>query len=162
LCGIESIEEAMRAVAPVTASLTLDAGDVATAVREMTRAQVLNMRTRAVHAAGFYRPGSGFVAIREDVGRHNALDKLAGALAVEGMDMAAGAIVMSSRLSIELVQKAAAAGCGILIAVSAPTTLAVETAERAGITLAAVVRDAEFELFTHPHRITGGDLKHVA
>ncbi len=162
LCGIESIEQAMRDVPPVAAQAALSARLIADAVRTMVKAQSLNMRTRSVHAAGFYRPSDGLVAIREDVGRHNALDKLIGATAAGEMHMASGAIVLSSRLSVELVQKTAMAGCGILIAVSAPTALAVETADRANITLVAVVRDAEFELFTNPDRIAGGGLKHVA
>jgi FdhD protein len=162
LCGIESLEEAMREIAPVSADMRMAPGDVARAVAAMAKAQALNLRTRAVHAAGFYRPERGLELLREDVGRHNALDKLVGAAARAGIDMAQGAVVLSSRLSIELVQKTAAAGCGILVAVSAPTALAVATAGAAGITLAAVARGDEFELFTHPQRIIGGSLQDVA
>jgi len=162
LCGIESLEAAMRDVPPVTAETRLRADDVAGAVRAMGKAQALNLQTRAVHAAGWYHPEKGLAAIREDVGRHNALDKLIGSFSRSGTDLSAGAFVMTSRLSIELIQKTAVAGCGIILAVSAPTALAVAEADTANITLVACARDDGFELFTHPHRIIGRTLQDVA
>ncbi|TYC51290.1 formate dehydrogenase accessory sulfurtransferase FdhD [Rhodobacterales bacterium] len=162
LCGIESLDAAMRDLEPVTSEARLRAEKVQDAVRAMSRAQALNLRTRSVHAAGFYHPENGLVAIREDVGRHNALDKLIGALSRSDADLSSGAVVMTSRLSIELIQKTAAARCGILIAVSAPTALAVAEADKANITLVACARDDGFELFTHPHRIIGRTLQDVA
>jgi FdhD protein len=163
LCGIESIDEAMRAVPAVgEPSLTLSADEVTQAVRLLAKAQPLHAETGAVHAAGFYVPGKGIVAAREDVGRHNALDKLAGVLAKAGIAGATGAVVITSRVSVEMVQKAAAIGTPFVVAVSAPTALAVRTADEAGITLVALVRGDEFDIFTHPERITSGAARHVA
>ena len=163
LCGIESIDEAMRAVPAVgEPSLTLSADEVTQAVRLLAKAQPLHAETGAVHAAGFYVPGKGIVAAREDVGRHNALDKLAGALAKAGIAGATGAVIITSRVSVEMVQKAAAIGTPFVVAVSAPTALAVRTADEAGITLVALVRGDEFDIFTHPERITSGAARHVA
>jgi FdhD protein len=163
LCGIESIEEAMRSVDAVGASrLTLQAEDITSAVRLLSKVQPLHAETGAVHAAGFYVHGKGIVMAREDVGRHNALDKLAGALAKAGIDGAAGAVVVTSRVSVEMVQKTAAIGASIIMAVSAPTALAIRTAEAAGMTLVALVRGDDFDIFTHPERVVSGVAKHVA
>jgi FdhD protein len=163
LCGIESIEEAMRSVDAVDASrLALDAGDIARSVRLLANRQPFHAGTGAVHAAGFYLPGQGIVMAREDVGRHNALDKLAGALARAGIDGAAGAVVVTSRVSVEMVQKTAAIGAPVIVAVSAPTALAIRTAEEAGMTLVALVRGDEFDIFTHPERVARGASRHVA
>jgi FdhD protein len=163
LCGIESIEEAMRSVAPVRlSSLTFASHDIVSAVKLLAAAQPMHTATGAVHAAGFYSPGKGIIAAREDVGRHNALDKLAGALAKAGIDGATGAVVVTSRVSVEMVQKTAAIGAPAIVAVSAPTALAIRTAEEAGMTLVALVRGEEFDIFTHPNRIIEGAARHVA
>jgi len=163
LCGIESIDEAMRSVRKVgQTSLTLMPSEIALAVALLSKRQPLHGETGAVHAAGLYLPGKGIVAACEDVGRHNALDKLAGALARRHVDAAQGAIAITSRVSVEMVQKAAAIGCGIVLAVSAPTALAIRTAEEAGMTLVALVRGEEFDIFTHPHRIISGEAADVA
>lgn len=163
LCGIESIEEAVRAVADLNGtSAAFSSSDIVQAVRLLSKAQPMHAETGAVHAAGFYVPGKGIVAAREDVGRHNALDKLAGALARAGTDGAQGAVVITSRVSVEMVQKAAAMGSAAIFAVSAPTALAVRTAEQAGMMLVALVRGDEFDVFTHPERLTGGEAQNVA
>ncbi|TRC72686.1 formate dehydrogenase accessory sulfurtransferase FdhD [Mesorhizobium sp. WSM4310] len=163
LCGIESIEEAMRSVDAVGASkLTLDADDIVRSVKLLSKVQPLHQETGAVHAAGFYIPGKGVVMAREDVGRHNALDKLAGALAKAGIDGASGAVVVTSRVSVEMVQKTAAVGSAFIIAVSAPTALAIRTADEAGMTLVALVRGEDFDVFTHPDRVVLGVAQHVA
>jgi FdhD protein len=163
LCGIESIEEAMRSIDAVGASkLTLDADDIVRSVKLLSKVQPLHTETGAVHAAGFYIPGKGVVMAREDVGRHNALDKLAGALAKAGIDGTSGAVVVTSRVSVEMVQKTAAIGSGFIIAVSAPTALAIRTAQEAGMTLVALVRGDDFDVFTHPDRVIYGAAQHVA
>ena len=163
LCGIESIEEAIRSVDDVRQSLlTLSANDIVQSVKLLSWQQPLHTQTGAVHAAGFYVPGKGIVAAREDVGRHNALDKLAGALARAGIDGAGGAVVVTSRVSVEMVQKTASIGASIIIAVSAPTALAIRTAEESGMTLVALVRGEDFDIFTGPDRVTSGVAKNVA
>lgn len=157
LCGIESIDEAMRRVPIVGGTLRLSPAEVAEAVCGLSALQPMHAATGAVHAAGFFVPGEGVVMAREDVGRHNALDKLAGALARAGIAGGRGAVVVTSRVSVEMVQKAAVIGAGALLAVSAPTALAVRTAEEAGMTLVALVRGAEFDIFTRPERIGSGE-----
>jgi FdhD protein len=154
MCGLESLAEANRAIPMACHNLQVSRVDIEEAVAALPQKQALNLQTRAVHAAAFWQAGRGLV-LREDVGRHNALDKLAGALLRGGRSAAAGIIVLSSRISIELVQKAGMMGASVVVGISAPTALAVRTAEAAGITLAGIARDDGFEVFTHPERITG-------
>jgi FdhD protein len=153
MCGLESLAEANRAIPLVRCDLQVSRQDIAEAVAALPARQQLNMQTRAVHAAAFWQPDQNLV-LREDVGRHNALDKLAGALLRTGWSAADGVIVLSSRISIELVQKAGMMGAAIIVGVSAPTALAVRTAETAGLTLVGIARNDGFEVFTHPERIT--------
>jgi FdhD protein len=153
LCGIESLTEAMRTPSSVSDESVFAPKDIMAALDALNVKQIINHATRAVHAAAFYRPGKGVIALREDVGRHNALDKLAGALARAGEKTSDGFCIVSSRLSIEMVQKAAAIGTPVIVAISAPTALAVRVAEGAGLTLIAVARGDGFEIFTHPERI---------
>ncbi|WP_233719092.1 formate dehydrogenase accessory sulfurtransferase FdhD [Jiella avicenniae] len=161
LCGVESLELAAPKLPEVGSGgdAQVSPQTIVDAVAAMARQQELSRLTRAVHAAAFHaasgEPGRGTVVTREDVGRHNALDKVAGHLARGGIDPHGGFLTITSRVSVELIQKAARMGCGLIAAVSAPTALAIAEAEAAGITLVAVVRGAEFEIFTHPQRIAG-------
>jgi len=155
LCGIESLDQAVRSCPPVTGLDGFEADDIARAIAALGQSQTLNREAHALHAAGFFVPMRGLVGLREDVGRHNALDKLAGSLAVSGIAGATGAVVITSRVSVEMVQKTAAIGAPVLIAVSVPTALAIRHAADAGITLVAVARGAAFEIFSHRERISG-------
>ncbi|MFT0860033.1 formate dehydrogenase accessory sulfurtransferase FdhD [Ancylobacter sp. G4_0304] len=162
LCGVESLELAVKPSRHVGEGRRFTRAEISRAIASLPPAQLLNHETRAVHAAAFWEPQAGLIAVREDVGRHNALDKLVGHLAREGRDAEGGLVLLTSRVSIEMVQKTAMLGATVLVAVSAPTALAVRTAQAAGITLAAIARDDGFEVFTHPHRIaTGGEEKEL-
>ena len=162
LCGIESLVEAMRPPPDVVKGRVFAPNQIMTAVDSLFPMQVLNRETRAIHAAGFWTPERGLVAVREDVGRHNALDKLAGALARDGATAREGLVVLTSRVSVEMVQKSAAIGAPTIVAVSAPTALAKRMAEACGMTLVAIARKDGFEVFTHPHRVRGKVESHVA
>lgn len=153
LCGIDSLTQALREV-PVlpNTDLTLSADDVNDAARALRASQPLHDRCRALHAAGFYLPGKGLLFAREDVGRHNALDKLIGALRRQGTEPASGAVVMTSRLSMDLVQKTVLAGCPMLISASAPTAHGVRLAEDTGLAVAAFAKGDGFEIYSHPDR----------
>jgi FdhD protein len=163
LCGVESLEAAMRPLPKVgKPNWQITSSAITTAMTSLDPAQVLNQKTHAVHAAAFWTPGEGLVALREDVGRHNALDKLAGALIRAGRNASLGIIVMTSRVSIELIQKAARLDAPVLAAVSAPTAAAIRLADEAGMTLVGVARRQDFEIFTHPDKITSETSRHVA
>jgi FdhD protein len=158
LCGIDSIVEAVRPAAIIAPGGSFSPQQISTAMQSLAPLQAINIETRAVHAAAFWTPARGIVALREDVGRHNALDKLAGALAQEKLkaqlSIREGMVLLTSRVSVEMVQKTAAIGAPLMVAVSAPTALAVRMADEAGITLAAIARADGFEVFSHPERIT--------
>ena len=140
LCGIENLEQALRPLPRISA--TSDAGDAAifAAIAQLRDLQPLNRETGAVHAAALCSADGAVLLVREDIGRHNAFDKLIGAMARAGQGWAGGFALLSSRCSYELVEKAALAGCPLLVTISAPTTLAVERARAAGIRLVALAR----------------------
>ena len=153
ICGVESIAEAVRPPALVPAGHSFSPAEIMAAMASVAPLQQINKDTRSVHAAAFWTRARGIVRVREDVGRHNALDKLAGVLAQQRVTTRDGMVLLTSRVSVEMVQKTAAIGAPLMVAVSAPTALAVRMAEAAGITLAAIARADGFEIFTHPQRI---------
>ncbi len=152
LCGVESLAQAVRLPLRVAAS-SFSTDEITAAAASLRGNQPLGDATRAVHAAGLWTREAGLVCLREDVGRHNALDKLAGALARAGIGAAGGIVVLTSRVSVELVQKAAHIGAGAIVAVSAPTALAIRMAEAAGLVLIGVARDDGFEVFVGEERM---------
>lgn len=158
LCGIDSLEQALPPLPVVSAGRVLSARVIHAAMASLRPAQQLNAEAHALHAAAFWTPEEGIRAVREDVGRHNALDKLVGALVRTPTDPATGLLLLTSRVSVEMVQKAARLGAPILAAVSAPTALALRTAEAAGITVIAIARDDLFEVFTRPDRLGAPEL----
>ncbi|WP_366654069.1 formate dehydrogenase accessory sulfurtransferase FdhD [Fodinicurvata sp. EGI_FJ10296] len=157
LCGIDSIEQAMRPLPRVPRGRTVPAADIDRAIAALVPHQAMNHRTRAVHGAAHIPLGEPLdgvgIIVREDVGRHNALDKLVGAMARAGRAAPDGLVVVTSRLSVEMVQKAAMMAAPILIAVSAPTALAIRAAEEIGLTIICVARSDGFEVATHPWRV---------
>ena len=154
LCGVDSIDAAMRPVTVVGATPPVSRAAIERAMAALPLEQRINRVNGATHAAGWARLDGSLVAVREDVGRHNALDKLAGALARSGGLQPGGFVVVTSRCSYEMVHKAAALGAAAIAAVSAPTSLAIETAEQAGIALAAFVREGRLTVYANADRIS--------
>jgi FdhD protein len=154
LCGIDAIENAIRAPRRVESPLRVAATAIAKAGEALATRQPVNNATRAVHAAAFADASGALKIVREDVGRHNALDKVIGALARARTDAATGFFVVTSRASYELVQKVGVAGAPLLAAVSRPTGLAIRFAEEAGITLVGLLRGQSANVYSHPGRIT--------
>ena len=157
LCGVDSLEAALRPVPAVLAPGTVRRQAIEQAMADLPGEQRLNRLNGATHAAGWASTTGKLIAVREDVGRHNALDKLAGALMARASAGAApepgGFVVVTSRCTYEMVQKAAALGASAIAAVSAPTSLAIETAEQAGIALVAFVREGRLTAYVHADRI---------
>ncbi|MGH8212113.1 MAG: formate dehydrogenase accessory sulfurtransferase FdhD [Rhodanobacteraceae bacterium] len=164
LCGVESLIEAVRPVprvqpaAPIEPAL-IESTLIARGLRELARQQPLNERSGGVHAAGYAHAGG--ILVREDVGRHNALDKLIGALARDADASAsaawraqAGFLAITSRASYEIVHKAATAGIAMVAAISAPTSLAIELADETGVTLIAFARGDAMNVYTHRERLS--------
>lgn len=162
LCGIDSLEEALRQPRPIAATpFTMTAAQVLAAIRDLENHQPLHDATRAAHGAALWSEGAIRLS-REDVGRHNALDKLIGAAQGGAHLPATSALILTCRTSVDMVQKACAAGFPVLIAVSAPTAAAVAMADAAGLTLIGLARPDSFEIFTHPNRITPEEAADVA
>lgn len=153
VCGTESLAEVLRPVPMVSSSMQVQAEAIVRAMRSMKDRQMLNALTGSTHAAAWCDLRGDIRMLREDVGRHNALDKLIGALARARWDVNQGFIAVTSRASIEMVQKAAMAKAGLLVAVSAPTQLAVSTAQQAGMGLVGLVRQDGWVIYAQPGRI---------
>jgi FdhD protein len=153
LCGIDAIENAIRAPHRVESPLRFAHAAIAKAGESLAAQQPVNNDTRAVHAAAFASADGTLRIVREDVGRHNALDKVIGALARARTDASTGFFIVTSRASYELVQKVAVAGSPLLAAVSRPTGLAIRFAEEAGLTLVGLLRGQTANVYTHPARI---------
>jgi FdhD protein len=152
LCGIDNIAQVLRPLPPVTARLAVGREAISRALAGLPAHQPLGRATGAVHAAAFCTPAGDIVLTREDVGRHNALDKLIGAMARQELDPATGFFLLSARCSYELVEKTVRAGCPVLVTISAPTTLAVERASQAGLTLLALARPDSVLMVSDPER----------
>ena len=153
ICGAENLDHALRQPPPVSTSFTLSSAAAHHAFVELRSRQPLQQATGATHAAGWIDPTGRLTLVREDVGRHNALDKLLGALARAGTDTTRGAVIVTSRASVEMVQKAAMLGVPILATISGPTGLAIAMAQQTGLTLAAFFREHGHVRYTHGHRL---------
>jgi FdhD protein len=155
LCGAENIEQALRSPRAVSNAVSVSQAALQQAVSELEAHQPLQAETGASHGAAWCGADGAIIQLREDVGRHNALDKLIGSLVRGGFDPAAGFALVSSRASYEMVYKAAAVGIELIMAVSAPTSLAVEFAERSGVSLVGFARPGRHNIYTFPDRVTG-------
>lgn len=151
LCGMETIEQVLRPLPMLAAGAKIDRSAVARALATIGGQQPLGRSTGAAHAAAFCSADGTLLMVREDVGRHNAIDKLLGAVAKTGLDLTSGFVLLTARCSYELVEKAATAGCPTLVTISAPTSLAVERARECGLTLAALARRDSMLVLNDPH-----------
>ena len=153
LCGAETAADAIRECPPVPEGTPVTTAELHAAIVALAAQQPINARTGSVHAAAWVVPGRGIELVREDVGRHNALDKAIGALVRSQADLAAGYMLITSRASYEMVQKCATVGIAMLVALSAPTAFAVRLAQRAGLTLVAFARADQHVVYAHPQRL---------
>ena len=153
LCGAETAEEAIRELARVGPGPTVTTASLHEAIEQLSTMQPINARTGSVHGAAWVVPGKGVQFVREDVGRHNALDKAIGALVRSGADRTEGYMLITSRASFEMVQKSATVGISFLAAFSAPTAFAVRLAHKTGLTLVAFARRDRHVVYAHPERL---------
>ena len=152
LCGAENLAQAMRYPEPLKLRHNFEVVSIIRGLQDMQIQQALQQQTGATHASAYVQADGNVVLLREDVGRHNALDKLIGALAKTSIEKV-GFVITTSRASFEMVQKTASAGVSMLIAVSAPTGLAVRVAEQCGLTLVGFARDSRFVVYSHADHI---------
>lgn len=155
LCGAESLDQVVRDLPPVSGTLLMRSASLQRAAANLASHQTLQQQTGASHAAAWIDASGEILAVREDVGRHNALDKLIGALAKLKTDFANGAFLVTSRASYEMVQKTAAVGVSLLAALSAPTALAIKQAEGWNVTLVGFLRSGSHVAYTHCQRLSG-------
>lgn len=153
LCGVSQLHDAIRPIVTVENPVTLANSALRRALAELHDQQVLNRLTGAVHAAAWANCAGEIGWVREDVGRHNALDKLLGVLARQSVNVADGFCIVTSRASYEMVQKATRLGIGLLVAISAPTALAVRLAHASQLTLIGFARGDTYNVYTHPQRL---------
>ncbi|MFM8466316.1 MAG: formate dehydrogenase accessory sulfurtransferase FdhD [Oxalobacteraceae bacterium] len=153
LCGTESLAQVTRCVVPVAHRHRFDGTRLLDGMLAMQALQPMQQHTGATHAAAWMNASGEIDLVREDVGRHNALDKLVGAMAVAGKDFMTGALLITSRASYEMVQKAAVMNIGLIAAISAPTSFAVQMAKSTGVTLAGFTRDQSYVVYAHPERL---------
>lgn len=153
LCGVETAESWVREARALETGWRLSAAELHATLAQLEQAQPAGRLTGSLHAAGWALPGRGLQFAREDVGRHNALDKVLGAVVRAGQTPAAGYLLTTSRASFELVQKGLALGVGLLVAVSAPTAMAVRAAEAGGMTLVGFARPGRHVVYAHPERM---------
>ena len=156
ICGKAALEAVSVRCEPLTDPAEAGAATLASLPGAMRSAQPVFDRTGGLHAAGLFDTAGSLIVLREDVGRHNAVDKVAGALALEGRDGSGRILLVSGRLSFEIVQKAAVARVPIVCAVSAPSSLAVEAAEALGVTAVGFLRAGGFNIYAHPGRVVTG------
>lgn len=157
VCGKATLEQVAVRCPPVGPGPLVDRSVIVGLPKTLREAQVVFERTGGLHAAGLFNSTGSLIALREDVGRHNAVDKLVGRMFLDGlMPLAERILLVSGRTSFEILQKAAVAGVPIVCAVSAPSSLAVSMAERLGITLVGFLRGTQFNVYTHPERIAVG------
>lgn len=157
LCGITTLEEALRPLPTLPPTRPISATAISAAIGALPEWQTINHATGAVHAAAFSDWNGKVLAVREDVGRHNAFDKLVGAVVRAGRKPSDGFAMITSRCSMEMVQKAATVGFPLLVAISAPTSLAIKLADGCGLTLVAFARGKDFNIYTHSERIETTD-----
>ena len=153
MCGVQHLKQAVRAMPAVGDGLRVRRSAIQKALLALEKEQALGRLTRAMHAAAWADASGELLLVREDVGRHNALDKLIGGGLRAGLDPATSMVVVTSRCSFEMVEKAAVAGFQMIVAISAPTALALRKAEEAGLTLVALARADGHAVFTRPERI---------
>jgi FdhD protein len=156
ICGSDSVDAVLKQIHPVSGERPIAVAAVQAALDGLAANQPLNSASGAVHAAGWARADGTLELMREDVGRHNALDKLVGAAVRAGVDPSGGFVVVTSRASFEMVQKATVLGAPLLAAISGPTGLAVRVAEQAGLTLVGFARRGRATVYTHPQRVVAG------